>query len=303
MNPVGIDYDLAYFVDSRPHPPGEAPQADFRLTTDEYFKTVGIPLLRGRAFEPRDGRPDAQVMVINQAMAQHLFPDVDPIGQRIRLYAPKGPAYEVIGVVGDVHHHGLDATPRPEMFIAYQQVPHGGMTLVVRSAGEPLALAGAIRREVNAVDPDQAVGEFSTLEELISGTMADRRFNLALLASFAGIGLLLAVTGIYAVMAYSVLRRTREIGIRVALGARRESVFRLVIGEGLVLALAGVAIGLVGSLLTTRALGGLLFNVQPTDPLTFAGMAAILIGVTLLACYLPARRAARVDPVVALRSE
>jgi putative ABC transport system permease protein len=213
------------------------------------------------------------------------------------------PWREIVGVVGAVRHGGPGKEPRPEFFLPDTQTPGFPLTTVVRTDGDPLAIVGAVRNEVRALDSDLPVDRVKTLDQYLTESVAQPRFNTLLLALFAGVAMILTAVGLYGVMAYSVTARTREIGLRVALGARRHDVLRLVISQGMKLTLIGVAIGLVAALALTRLMAGLLFGVTPTDPATFALIALLLVGVALLACYIPARRAARVDPMIALRFE
>jgi putative ABC transport system permease protein len=237
-------------------------------------------------------------------MARRHWPGESAVGKKIivrRLSKPV--AREVVGVVGDVRHTGLDSEPRPELFLHSPQNPFGSMTFVVRTSGDPSALLQAVKSEVWAVNKNLPFYSTATMEGLVSATLKERRFSLLLLGAFAVVALVLAGVGIYGLISYSTAQRTHEIGLRVALGARGGDIMRMVVGEGLLLSGAGVAVGLAGALLLTRFLGRLLYGVAPTDPLTFAAISALLVCVALAACYLPARRAARIDPMEALRYE
>ncbi len=302
MNPVGTDYDLGFTVPGQGRSESDVSQADFRLVSTEYFRTMGIPLLSGRDFTKQEGTAGVPGVIINSTLARRFFPDVDPLGKSITIRSG-GENLKVVGVIGDVHHHGLDAQPRPEMFVPYKWAPHGGMSLVVRTAGDPLSMAEAVKRQVYALDPDQPISELTTVPALISGSVAHRRNRMLILASFATFGLVLAATGIYGVISYSVSQRTREIGIRIAIGARRSEVLKMVVSHGVRLAALGLAVGLAGALAATRMISSLLYEVSPTDPATFVSVAIILTGVSLAASYFPARRATKVDPLVALRHE
>ena len=303
LSPVGIDHDMPVFVEGREAPPNQEPQADFRIASPGYFDAMGIPLIKGRDFTERDRLPGPVTAIVNQVFADRLLdPAKDPVGQRIR-YGRGGEWIDIVGVVGQVRHRGLDTEPRPEFYVSYRQLSYGTMTIVLRTAGAPLALAEPFKRELYAVDAAQPISAMLTVNDLIAGSLAERRFNTALFLIFAALALALAAIGIYGVIAYTVSRRTREIGIRMALGARLGDVVRDVVASGLRLAGLGVAIGLAVSLLVTRALQSLLYGVSSVDPMTFLVVPVGLLFVAALACLVPARRASRVDPMVALRSE
>jgi predicted permease len=282
------------------HSNAEPVRADYTLATSAYFRALRIPLRRGRLFEPADKAP----AILNERAAARLFPNADPIGRRIRP-GPDAPWSTVVGVVGDTRNHGVEQPPEPEVFVPVAR--DGGnwnqLWLVVRASGEPAAMFRAIRETVRSIDPDQPLYLTMTLREMLGFTLLRRTAAAWLLTVFGAVALRLATVGLYGVVAYSVARRTREIGVRIALGATRADVMRLVLGHGMRLALAGVAAGAVVAALSTRFASTLLFNVSPTDPLAFAATAALLLATTLLASYLPARRSAKVDPNVALRYE
>ncbi len=309
MLPMGEDHlVINYHVRGRePAPPGEGGVLEVRVATPEYFRAMEIPLLRGRAFTEADHADAPQVALINETTARHVFPGEDPIGQFIRLGWGIGEGRfaggEVVGIVGDVRQFGPGADFAQEIYLPFAQVPQHGMTVVARTASDPLALAGAIRSEVRTLDPNLPVMGLRTLEQVVSQAVAQPRFYMLLLSIFAAAALLLAAIGIFGVMAYMVAQRTREIGIRIALGAEPARVQQLVVGRALRLAIGGVVIGGVGALALTRVLESLLFGVSATDPVTFAAVALLLTAVALLASYLPARRATRVDPMIALRAE
>jgi putative ABC transport system permease protein len=267
-----------------------------------YFGSLRIPLVRGRLFTEEDGPDDPGVVVVNRTMARRFWPGEDPLGRRIRFGANR-PWMSVVGVVGDVRQVQLETEPREEVYVSYLQSPVNTMTLVARTAGDPASYARTLRQAVRAVDADQPVYNVLTMRQVLGRAVAPRRIPAVLLNLFAGQALVLAAVGIYGVMAYGVSRRRHEIGVRLALGARRADVLRLVVGQGLALALAGVAAGLVLGLGLTRALSGLLYGVSRTDPAVFAGLSALLVAVALLASWLPARRAAGIDPMRALREE
>ncbi|CAN5880254.1 ABC transporter permease [soil metagenome] len=288
-------------------PPGERPVLEVRVATPDYFRTMGIPLRRGRAFGDADRADAPPVVVINEMAARRYFPDEDAIGQRIRLgWGPGDDRFaggEVVGVVADVRQVGPSEDYVPEIYLPYTQVPVSDMSVIVRTAGDPLALAGVLRSQVRELDPNLPLSNLRTLDQLVAQSVAQPRFYMLLLTVFAAVALALAAIGIFGVMSYSVAQRTREIGIRVALGAEPQRVLQLVVGRALRLALLGVAVGLLGALALTRLLESLLFGVSTTDPLTFVAVAVLLAAVALLASYLPARRASGVDPIVALRAE
>ena len=302
MSPVGIDHDLPVVIEGRELPGTREPQADFRIASPGYFETMGIPVLRGRTLTEHDRADAPPVVVVNKVLVDQLLPGEDPIGKRIR-YFRAGPLAEIVGVVGQVHHRSLDAEPRPEIYISYRQLQYGSMTVVVRSGGDPLALAEPIKAAVFAADPVQPITEIATMDDLLHRSVAEPRFNTLLLGGFAALALVLAAIGIYGVVSYTVSRRTHEIGIRMALGARTVDVFRSVVGDGVRLAAIGTALGVLVALALGRALSSLLFQVSPHDPAVLALVALLLIGLAALACTVPARRATRVDPIVALRTE
>lgn len=303
MNPVGINYDLPFSVDGEaPEAATGAPRLDFRLASPDYFRTLGVPLLRGRDFNRDDRHGTPPVTIVNQTLARRFFGSSDPVGRRVRIGGGIGSS-EIVGVVADVRHDGLDATPSPEMYVPYAQYPHGGMTLVLRTGTDPHLLAGSVKGAVLELDPTLAISQIATFPQILSNSVSGERFNLTLLGGLAGVALGLAALGIYGVLAYLVSLQTREIGVRLALGARPRQVLGRVLKQGLVLTAAGVTAGIVGALIVTRVLTGLLYEVRPEDPATFGGIAVTLFLVAALACAVPARRAARVDPMVALRSE
>ena len=293
-------------VDSRSVPSDKAtPEADWRVVTPGYFRAMGIRLIRGRFFDDRDTDGVAPVAIIDETMAKTYWPGEDPIGKRIHRGGTRStrPWSTIVGVVGHVRYRTLEAQSRVQLYWPYAQDPVPYISLVVRTPLEPRSLAVEIQRKVLAIDPDQPISSVRTMQELLSDSVARRRFSMTLLALFAGVALLLAAVGIYGVISYTVTLRAHEIGIRVALGASRGGVLWLVLGQSLVLTVAGVFLGLAGSLLVSRVISGLLFNVRPTDPATFAIVAAFLAAVAALASLLPAGRASRVDPMVALRYE
>jgi putative ABC transport system permease protein len=274
--------------------------------TPGYFQAMGIPLLRGRVLDERDHAQTPLAIVINESMAQKHWPGEDPVGRRIgtNRRSPTGPTWwEVVGVVGNVRSLGLDREEPPAFYIAHAQRPARRMSVVMRTAGEPTALAGTLRSAIWALDGDLAIPSVSTMESMIAGSIADRRWTMSLLGAFAALAMLLAAIGLYGVMAYTVAQRTQEIGIRLALGAQRSDVLRLVLANGMGLWLTGVALGVAGALVATRWMGSLLYGVGAVDPVAFVVAPLLLAGVALLATVIPARRAMRTDPLVALRYE
>ncbi|MEP7271832.1 MAG: ABC transporter permease [Acidobacteriota bacterium] len=283
-------------------PPGERPQVDFRRGGHEYFRAMGIPLVGGRLFDDRDSPQTEPVAIINQIAARHFFEGQDPIGKRIGFGNEPTPQWlRIVGIVGDVRHVGLKTEPRPEAYISASQAPPFAPVVVVRTITDETALTPAIRKAIQQIDTEVPMFNVLTLGKIRTTSLAQARFQVLLFGLFGGVALLLAMLGVYGVMAYSVSQRTNELGIRLALGARRADVLRLVVGEGAKLAAAGIAIGVPVALLVSRLLSGLLFGIKPADVLTYVGVALLLAAVSILACYLPARRAAAVDPMVALR--
>ncbi|HEU0180051.1 MAG TPA: ABC transporter permease [Blastocatellia bacterium] len=282
--------------------PSERQVAGFQIATTDYFRAMGMQIRRGRAFaeSDRDGSP--QVAIINESFARQFYPNEDPLGQRI-IIRNRPAASEIVGVVNDIRHFGPDKAPGPEMYVPYNQLVVGAVPLVVRTTSEPEALIGAVRQEIRAVDREVAIGKVRTMTQMMSATLAERRFALLLLGGFAALAQLLAAVGVYGVMSYAVTQRTREIAVRMALGAQTSDALRLIIKQGMSLALIGVAGGLVGAFALTRLMEKLLFGVGATDPLTFIVIALLLTLIMLLACWIPARRATKVDPMVALRCD
>jgi putative ABC transport system permease protein len=301
----GAQFTNTFNIEGRAAASGEVYSAQTMLASPGYFDTLGIPLLRGRLFTEQDDEKSQGVVVISQTLAQRFFAGEDPIGRRIRFKAGRTepPWMTIIGIAQDVKTEGLDVENRPQMYFSILQLSNLSLALTIRTAADPGALAEAVRREVRAVDPDLPVYAVRTMDEVMAKAVSQRRFTMVLLGVFAFIALLLSAVGIYGVMAYSVSQRTHEIGVRMALGAQPRDVLRMVIAQGLILICSGMAVGLVGAFVVTRFLSGLLFNVSPRDPVTFAAITFLLAVVALLACYVPARRATKVDPMVALRYE
>jgi putative ABC transport system permease protein len=300
-----LDIEQSFQVEGRaPYKPGEEAVADYTVVGNDYFRAMNVTLRRGRVFTSGDTANTPQVMIVSDAFVRRYFPNEDPIGRRIVLDGDEKRPREIVGVVADVLRNGLDADAYPEMYLSHVQNPERRLNLVIRTeARDASQLTQAARAEVKAFDPNQIIWRAQTLEELLGKSVAPRRFNMLLLGIFAGIALVLAAVGLYGVMSYSVSWRTHEIGIRMALGAKRADVLRLVIRQGMSMTLIGIGIGLAGAFSLTRVITGMLHGVSPTDPLTFTGVSIVLVAVALLACLIPARRATRVDPIVALRNE
>jgi predicted permease len=278
-------------------------QAGWRSVTPGFFNAMGIPLLQGRVLSETDRTGSDGAVVISRSMARRLWPGESAIGKRLFWGGATGTPRTVVGVVGDIRDVQLDADPAPLMFLPYGQAPVAGMTLVIRTDGDPASVAGAVRRELRAEDRALPVPDVRALSESRSAAVAEPRFRMLLLGGFAAAALLLATVGIYGVMAFAVAQRTREIGVRMALGAHARRVFRLVLRQGMALAGIGVIAGLAGALAVTHLLESLLYGVSTTDPVIFMTVALLLGAVTLIGAYLPARRAARIDPIVTLREE
>ncbi|HWS54266.1 MAG TPA: ABC transporter permease [Pyrinomonadaceae bacterium] len=292
-------------ITGRPEPPPEQnPVTDVRVTDENFFRVMRIPLLRGRTYDEREAMEARRVVVVNEALARKYFPGEDPIGQRILVrMRPDQEPTEIVGVVGDVKHKGLDAEANPTVYWPHPELPYNGMSLVVRAKGDPATLGAAAQREIQALDPEQPVADVRTMTQWMAESIGRARFSAQLLAVFAVLALVLATVGIYGVISYSVTQRTHELGVRIALGAQRSDVLRLVVGQGLALAAIGLATGLAGAFGLTRLMRSLLYEVSTTDPLTYAGLSLFLLLVALAACYIPARRATKVDPMEALRYE
>jgi putative ABC transport system permease protein len=295
---------LVSIVGEPPRPPGEGLGTRVRVIEPGYFRTLGIPLLHGRTFNEREFAQQSNVVIINKAFADEYFRGENPLGRKITVYmSASSVPDEIIGVVGDVHESSLAAAPDPLAYWPYPELPYKIMTVVVRTVTPPLSLVPAIGGTLHRIDKDQPMAKITTMDQLVATSLVRSRFMMLLLSVFAGLALVLACFGTYGVMAYSVAQRTREIGIRMALGAQKSGVVAMVINQGLKLALIGVGAGIAGAFVLTRLLSSFLYGIRPTDPLTFIIVSLILTGVSLLACYIPARRAMRVDPMVALRHE
>ncbi|HEV2914607.1 MAG TPA: ABC transporter permease [Pyrinomonadaceae bacterium] len=307
----GFNSNASFEIEGRPRASeGSEQNADYRMISEDYFRTMGIALVRGRSFEGSDQEDAPGVVIINETMAHRFWPDEDPLGKRINLGVPGSPWLTIVGIVRDVKQRGLDDRPKPMMHFLHSQNAYSkGLgiwrqsSLVIRTASEPLALSSAVKSAVQTMDKDLPVARIQTMQQVLDRSVSQPRFTMLLLVMFAVVALLLAAVGVYGVMAYSVTQRTHEIGIRMALGARRSDVIRLIVGQGIKLALVGVGLGMIGAFALTRVISSLLYNVSPTDPAVFAGVSVLLTMVSLLACFVPALRATRVDPVIALRDE
>jgi predicted permease len=305
----GLSFMLSFEVEGRPPVPfAQQASLHVRTATPGYFPAMGIPLLRGRGLEPGDTAQSRPVVVLSESAVRRYFPDQDPLGQRIVVgwRRPDGmpkAGGEVVGIVGDVRDLGLDRAHPPEIYIPHAQLPTQAMDLVVRSTVDPWSLRSAVERAVAGLDPELPLARVQTLDAIVARSVSEPRFYMVLLGAFAGMAVLLAALGIFGVMSYAVVQRQREIGIRVALGAHPAEVLGMVMRHALGLTALGVAVGLLGALALSRVLRSLLFEVSPTDPATLAGVGLALAAVALLASYLPARAATRVDPLTALRSE
>ncbi len=305
---AGGNFIISFTVDGRPElPPAQQPSLDVAIATPGYFRAMGTDLVRGRGFTPGDDERAPQVVLLSEAAVRRHFAGEDPIGKVIRLGLGRGRGRkaggEVVGVVRDVKRHGLAKASPPEIYLPYAQYPVQSMAVVLRTDVPPRSLAAAAERVVHGLDPELPVVRLATLEELVARSISQPRFYTLLLAAFASSALFLAALGLFGVMSYAVAQRTRELSVRLALGARPQSLLRMVLREAMALGLAGAALGLLGALVVSRSLEALLYSVSPSDPVTLSVTALVLVATTLLAGYLPARRATRVDPVVALRSE
>ncbi|MGH9795814.1 MAG: ADOP family duplicated permease [Candidatus Acidiferrales bacterium] len=283
--------------------PGQEPVALVNIAAGDYFLAAGIPLLRGRSFTDHDHADSSRVAVISESMARRFWPGADAIGKTFTVQQTPPQQLEVIGVVGDVRNEALDEPLQPQFYRAHAQSPSGGMSFVVKTTSDASALLPAVKQAIWSVNAQQPFYRISAVEDLVSRSLAQRRFVLYLLGGFSALALVLAALGLYGVISFLTAQRTREIGVRVALGAQRPEILRMVLRQGMRLAGAGVALGIAAALAATRLLGGMLYAVTANDPLTYAGIALLLLGVALLACWAPARRASKVDPVVALRYE
>jgi putative ABC transport system permease protein len=303
---AGLGIGTSFFRADRPEPAaGEAPTTDVRPVTPAFFRTMGIPHLSGRDFAASDSLDAPRVAVISETLARRHFPGENPIGRRISVAIgqPGGGPWVIVGVVGGIKMTSLEGEIRPAVYMPHTQLPFGLMTFVVRTEQDPLSLVSTVRRAVQAIDPELPLADVMTMEEVVDATLARPRTVAVLLTAFAIMALVLAGVGVYGVMAYSVAQRTQEIGVRMALGATPQAVFRMVLGQALRLITMGVVAGLMAAAGLTRLLETLLYETEPLDVATFAGTVIVLIAVATLASYVPARRGTRVAPVEALRAE
>jgi len=305
----GLDFIISFEVEGRPPvPPAQQPAMQVRVATPEYFSTIGVPVKRGRGFTDDDRAGTPRVVIITEAAARQFFPGEDPIGKTIKLGWGRGPGKPraggmVVGIVGDVKDSGLDEANPPQIYMPFRQWPVSFMAVVMKTTLPPTSLAEAARTQVLAVDPNLPVSNVSTLDAIVAKSISQQRFYMLLLAIFASVALMLAAIGIFGVLSYAVAQRTREIGIRMALGAPGGTVIGLIVTQAMLLVVSGVIAGTVLALFLSQTMTKMLFDIKPTDPTTFVSVAAVLAAVALLASYLPARRATRVDPIVALRAE
>jgi len=289
--------------EGRPATPEESSNAAYVVATPDYFRTLQIPVVSGRPFSDQDTEQTPQVVIVNESMARRLWPGESPIGKRITIWRDEKFPREIVGVVGDTKP-SLDTDAGPQMYVPYAQDANWtGMSLVIRTTGEPASLVGAVRNEIHTLDKSIPVFNVKTMNDVLAISVGPRRTPMLLLSAFAAVALLLAMIGIYGVTAYHVTQRTQEIGIRMALGAQMGDVVKLVLKGGMTLALIGIGVGLAGAFALTRLISSLLFGVKPTDVATFVVVSLCLLVTALIACYLPARRATKVDPLVALRYE
>jgi predicted permease len=304
MDPIGISYDLPYRLEGQEDlDDNELPQASFRVVTPGYFEALGASLVAGRTFDRFDRPQSPMVALVNETMARQVWPRGGAVGSRFETPSTHWNWFEVVGVVSDTRFHGLRCEPRPEIYVAHSQVPRASMTFVVETRGDAPSLASRLRREVLELDPSQPTHSLIAMADLVAGTVKAEKFYTTVLSLFSALALALAASGVFAVLSYWVARRTHEIGLRMALGASRAAVTREVLSKGLALGLLGAGLGLLAALFATRVVESILFHVSPTDGATFGGVALLLLATALCACALPALRASRVDPMVALREE
>ena len=310
-HPLASNWTDSFEIEGRVLPPdGRSQSANFVPISPEYFDTVGLKLVTGRRFTPQDDQDHPGAVIVNESFVKQYFPNENALGQRMRLGPPariwdgkKLTSFEIVGIVRDVKIAGLEAPSEPAYYIPASQAPLEDMTVLVRTTTDPLSIVGALRQAVWSIDPNQPISNVTTLETIVDDSIAQRRLNMLLMGLFGGLAMLLSGVGIYGLLSQAVTQRTQEMGIRMALGAQVNDVLKLVLKQGMTLALAGIGIGLVSAFLLTRLMRSLLFGVTPNDAMTFIVVAGVLTTVALLACYIPARRATKVDPLVALRYE
>ncbi|HUS09968.1 MAG TPA: FtsX-like permease family protein, partial [Pyrinomonadaceae bacterium] len=308
--PLEANWVDAFTVVGRPTPPGESESANFNPVSWDYFQTIGARSVSGRSFTAQDDQDHPGVAVVNESFARKYFPNEQALGQRLQLSAPariwnnqRLTSFEIVGIVRDVKSAGLNADAEPTYYVPASQAPLQNMTVLVRTLGDPTAIVPALRSAVLAVDPNQPITNIKTMDRIVADSIAQPRLSMLLMGLFGVLSLTLAAVGIYGLLSYAVTQRTQEMGIRMALGARVMDVLKLILKQGMALVLIGEVMGLLGAFAFTRFIKALLFGVTPTDTTTFLAVSAVLTAVALLACYLPARRATKVDPLEALRYE
>jgi putative ABC transport system permease protein len=314
----GADSNTGFFIEGRPLPgPGEMNHTYYRSVSPDYFNAMGVPLVKGRHFTEQDSHDAPKVAIINETMAHRFWPDEDPLGKRLALDFEAmtfdttkgaqldiaGTAREIIGVVKDIRHSGLDGRFNPETYVSYSQLPSPAMTLVTRSSASTLNAVAVMRNQVWAIDKDLPLSKVRTMEKVMSESLAEQRFRTTLLGGFALVALLLATAGVYGVISYSVTQRTREIAVRIALGALPADILNLVVRRGFRLLMIGIAFGIGGALVINRTLSTLLFEVSAYDPVIFAGFSLVLASAALIASYIPARKATKIEPMISLKTE
>jgi putative ABC transport system permease protein len=305
MSPIGPNFDRPIWAEGKTPPPGGSRRADVRMATPGYFQTLGISLLRGRVFDESDTPESSKVVVVNESLARQVWPGEDPIGKRLVIdYSTAGTyPYEVVGVVNDIRFYGIRSIPKAELYLPHAQRSYLIMNIAVRTAVEPEVLVSKLREAALEIDPMQPAYRVMPLDDLVGTSVARDRFAMILIGSFGVVALVLALLGIFGVLSYHVGQRTREVGVRAALGASRKQILGMMLSAGLRLTFAGIGLGVFVAVASTRWLTSLLFGVSPMDPLTFVIVTVIPAVGALAACYVPARRAASVDPVIALRHE
>jgi putative ABC transport system permease protein len=304
----GDRFVISFEIEGRPLAPKDHPSGEFFTTGVGYFRAMGIPIVKGRDFDDRDKHGSTPVVIVSETFARQIFPNEDPIGKRIKpgissIENERSMMREIVGVVGDVHNQDLSTAPKPAYYVPQTQVPFNQLVAVVKTNAEPHSMISAVTKDVAAMDADVPLFGIKSMEEYLSASVAAPRFNTTLLSIFAGVALVLTIVGLYGVMSYSVVQRTNEIGIRLALGAQSRDVLIMIIKQGSKLIVLGLVIGLAVAFAATRVISSLLFGVTTKDPFTFVAAAVLLAIVALLACYVPAWRATKVDPLEALRYE
>jgi len=300
----GDQFDNAFSIEGRPpQAEGEKLSANLRLVSADYFRAMGIPVLKGRALTPQDAQGKPAAVVINEAMAKRFWPQEDPLGKRLTIDLNEPGPREIVGIVKNIRHYSLDVEPKAEMYVPNLSLGQNIMSLVVRSNKDPLTLASAVRQEVLAIDKNQPIYNVKTMKDLVDESVATQNFSMWMLACLAGVALILAAVGIYGVIAYWVTQRLQEIGVRIALGAASRDILKMIIGQSMALALIGVALGLIAAFIMTRLMRTLLYGISASDPIAFVVAALLLAGVAFMAALFPARKATKVDAISALRSQ